>query len=154
MNEWPAAVWASVSAMMAALVLSTIFLLGSFAREAVQIQQVDDNAIAIVKDYRQYSHYDGTYNLVSADVINAISQFNGFPEIWVDIYLGTGEDFYVWKDLGGSDDTPKELFSTAFLSEFFKDYALARYSAHLERDGNGVVSKIIFYRWGDVPNNG
>src|SRR5687768_8816993 len=96
MNEWPAAVWASVSAMTAALVLSLIFILGSFARQAVEIQQVDDNAIAIVQEYRKFSPYDGTKDLLPVDVITAIGEMRGQPELWVDTAEGVAESFD-WK---------------------------------------------------------
>ncbi|GKU77572.1 hypothetical protein [Paenibacillus sp. L3-i20] len=159
MNEWPAAIWASVSAMIAALVLSLIFLLGSFAREAVQIQQHDDNAIAIVKEYREYSHYDGTTNLLAIDVMSAITESSGFPVIAVDVQPGTyNVQFREW-----TTDTKKyykDYFKTKHLYEFFDDLVVKkegeeeeeqgiykfRYDASLVRDANGVVSRIEFRR--------
>ncbi|WP_138755933.1 hypothetical protein [Paenibacillus sinopodophylli] len=140
MNEWPAAIWASISAMTAALVLSLIFVLGSFARQAVEIQQVDENAVAIVKEYRRYSPYDGTTNLVPADVITAIAETRGQPEIWVDTLAGAAVEFN-WK---WTNNSPKELFKTDYLTDIFKD--IGRYDAHIAKDLNGVVERIEFRR--------
>jgi len=140
MNEWPAAVWASISAMTAALVLSLVFMLGSFAREAVKIQQTDEDAIAIIQEYREYSRYDGTKGLYPSDVITAISESRGFPEIWVDKEEGQREDF----SLKWTRDSAPEDFATANLVEEFPLVAL--YDATLIRDLNGVVSRIEFRR--------
>jgi len=140
MNEWPAAVWASISAMTAALVLSLVFVLGSFAREAVKIQQTEEDAIAIIKEYREYSRYDSTKGLYPSDVITAISESRGFPEIWVDVEQGQGVNF-LWK---WTRNTAPEEFTTAKLVDRFPLVAL--YDATLIRDLNGVVSRIEFRR--------
>lgn len=153
MNEWPAAVWASVSAMTAALVLSLIFLLGSFAREAVAIQQTDDNAIALIKEYRKYSRYNGTTDLVPADVITAIAETRGQPEIWVDAVSGSNVSF----DLKWSTQTPSNMFKTDVLVYAFElldkqnaggnsEYSVGKYDATIVKDPNGAVIRIEFRR--------
>ncbi|RED52804.1 hypothetical protein [Cohnella lupini] len=146
MNEWPAAVWASISAMTAAMVLSFIIVLGSFARQGAAIQQEDDSAVAIVKEYRQYNQYDNTTNLYPQDVISAIAESRGTPEIWVERAAGT-ETFRKW-----TAATPPEEFGTAYLmepvlatsSEIF--YTSAKFRATLEKDLNGSIINIQFRR--------
>lgn len=147
MNEWPAAIWASISAMTAALVLSLIFVLGSFARQAVEIQQVDENAVAIVKEYRRYSPYDGTTDLLTADVFTAIAETRGLPEIWVDTNEGPAVEFN-WR---WTTDTDKELFKVESLATVFPtlnnyDVSKDRYDANIVKDLNGVVEHIEFRR--------
>jgi len=160
MNEWPAAIWASMSAMTAALVLTLIFTLGSFAREAVNIQQVDENAIAIVKEYREYSPYDGTTGLLIPDVITAIGQTRGQPKIWVDINPTDADNFsLVW-----TNETGNEFFQTSILLYIFSeddeykvnykygfDVSKDRFDATLVKDLNGAVERIEFRRR-QLPN--
>lgn len=148
MNEWPAAIWASISAMTAALVLSFIVVLGSFARESAAIQHQEDNAIAIIKEYRQYSHYardENVYDLYPQDVISAIAESRGNPEIWVDTLAGTGENFKKW-----TTATIAEEFGTTYLlglnepTDIFTP--LARFNSKLEPDANGSIYRIEFRR--------
>lgn len=138
MHEWPAAIWASISAMMAALVITLIFTLGSFAREAVRFQQVDDDAVAILQEYRRFSPYDGTTNLMPADVITAIAETRGNPEIWVD----TREDELVNFTLRWTGNTPNNQFKTEFLTNTIPSKGV--YEAELHRDANGSVVRIYF----------
>ncbi len=147
MNEWPAAVWASISAMTAALVLSFVVVLGSLARESASIQQEDDNAVAIVKEHRHYSQFDGITNLYPQDVISAIAESRGMPEIWVDTTAGANVDFN-WKWVS---TTPASQFTTTYLTGLTDDYPLlfpitARYDSTLVKDLNGAITHIEFRR--------
>ncbi|MDQ0885050.1 hypothetical protein QFZ81_000138 [Paenibacillus sp. V4I9] len=142
MNEWPAAVWASISAMTAALVLSFVVVLGSLARESASIQQEDDNAVAIVKEHRRYSQFDGTTNLYPQDVISAIAESRGMPEIWVDTTAGTNVNFN-WKWVS---TTPASQFSTTYLTDPNLFPITARYDSTLVKDLNGAITHIEFRR--------
>ena len=142
MNEWPAAVWASVSAMTAALVLSFIVVLGSLARQSASIQQEDDNAVAILKEYRQFNQFDGTTNLYPQDVISAISETRGMPEIWVDTTAGSGVNFN-WK---WTPTTLPEQFTTTYLTDPTLFNVAARYNSTLIKDLNGAITRIEFRR--------
>ena len=62
--------------------------IGVFGKRKCNIQQEDDNAVAIVKEYRHYSQFDGTTDLYLQDVISAIAESRGMPEIWVDTTAG------------------------------------------------------------------
>jgi hypothetical protein len=140
MNEWTAAVWAAVSAMIAALVLSMIVVLGSLARESVRIQQTDDAAVAIVKEIRRFGTYNDTKNLYPQDVMTAISEFKGMPVIYVDTLEGDDDDFsLVW-----DDKTPPEDYKTKHLTSIFPTDA--RYDSSLILDANGAVVRIEFRR--------
>ncbi|MCD1257375.1 hypothetical protein B5M42_000810 [Paenibacillus athensensis] len=143
MNEWPAALWASISAMAAALVLALIAVLGSFARQGAAIQQTDDNAIAIVKEYRKYEQFDGTKNLYAQDVISAIAESRGNPEIWVDKQPGVTDDF----SIKFTKSTSAANFSTkALTADENKFPVTARYDSKLIKDANGAIIRIEFRR--------
>lgn len=144
MNEWTATIWASISAMMAALVLTLIVVLGSMARESAQIQHEEDNAIAIVKEQRQYLLYNEETALLPQDVISAIAESRGFPEIRVDIDPSLGDDFaLVW-----NTSTPLTEFATSRITDHYFDSVpnSARYYGKLVKDANGVVVAIEFGR--------
>ncbi|OBY77776.1 hypothetical protein BBG47_20005 [Paenibacillus sp. KS1] len=140
MNEWPAAIWASISAMTAALVLGFIVVLGALARNGAGIMQEDDNAVAIVKEYRQYSQFNGTM-VYSQDIITAIGESRGMPAIWVDTSPGSDVNFA----LKWTQDTPADKFTTLYLTELFEGVT-ATYQAHLEYDLNRALIRIEFRR--------
>ncbi|MEQ7052189.1 hypothetical protein ABN764_16160 [Paenibacillaceae sp. P-4] len=140
MNEWPAAIWASISAMTAALVLSFIVVLGGLARYSAGIMQEDDNAVALVKEYRQYRQFNGT-TVYSQDIITAIGESRGMPAIWVDTSPGPDVNF----DLKWTEDTKREHFATLYLTKLFEGVT-ATYQAHLEYDLNGALIRIEFRR--------
>lgn len=139
MNEWPTVIWASISAMTAALVLGFIVVLGSMGRQGAEILQENDNAVAIVKEYRQYSYYNGT-TVFPQDVITAIAESQGMPEIWVDTRSGLEEEFN-WKWTRSTDALQ---FSTAYLTSIFPTNVL--YDSTLEKDLNGAIVRIEFRR--------
>lgn len=141
MNEWPAAIWAGISAMTAALVLSFIVVLGALARNGAGIMQEDDNAVAIVKEYRQYNQFNGT-TVYAQDVITAIGESRGMPAIWVDSSPGPDVSFNLkWTQ----DDTPADSFTTLYLTKLFEGVT-STYQAHLEYDLNGALIRIEFRR--------
>ncbi|WP_239617490.1 hypothetical protein [Cohnella mopanensis] len=145
MNEWSTTIWASISAMTAALVLTLIITLGSLARESANIQQQDDNAVAIIKEYRKYNQFDDTSNLYPSDVITAITESDGMPAILV---YGLGGVTWEW-----TADTSKnnpDQFGTNELVKLNIEGGLfdptARFSSQLVRDPNGAIVQIIFRR--------
>jgi hypothetical protein len=143
MNEWTATIWASISAMMAALVLTLIVVLGSLARESAQIMHTEDNAVAMVKEFRKYLHYDDQTPLLAQDVISAIGESRGFPVIRVDTDHTAGQNYtWVW-----NTSTPKDEFSTQSLTEKFDGVPLdTRFYGKLVYDLNGSVVGIDFRR--------
>ncbi|QGQ98790.1 hypothetical protein EHS13_29900 [Paenibacillus psychroresistens] len=142
MNEWPAAIWAGISAMTAALVLSFIVVLGHLASDSARIQQDDDNAVAIVKELRKYSQFNETTGLHAQDVISAIAEARGTPEIWVDTDIGVSTTFNTnWKWVSS---TPPAKFGTAYLTSIFPITAI--YDGHLTKDANGAITQIEFRR--------
>lgn len=140
MNEWTAAVWASISALMAALILGMIAVLGSLARESATVQHTDDNAVAIVKEIRRFSPYNNTTNLYPQDVISAIAEFKGMPAVWVDTLAGTGVNF-AWQ---WTESTSSSQYTTSYLTGIFPADGL--YDASLVSDANGAVIRIEFRR--------
>lgn len=144
MNEWTATIWASISAMMAALVLTLIVVLGSMARESSQIQHDDDNAVAIMKEQRKYVMYDGEIPLMAQDVISAIAESRGYPEIRIDIDPSAADNFaWVW-----NTNRPLTAFSTQYVTDnyFAAIPNSARYYGSLVKDANGAVIAIEFRR--------
>ncbi len=149
MNEWSSAIWASLSAMTAALVLTLIFTLGTLTRESAHIQQEQDNAIAILKEYRKYSPYDGAENLLPQDVVAAIAESRGLPEIEVDTLLKDGTS-YSWE---WTEASKKEEFSISdLLAKFAVIPASVRYSSDLNKNLNGAITSIKFE--GDESDGG
>jgi len=147
MNEWPAALWASISAMTAALVLTLIAVLGSFARQGAAIQQMDDNAIAIVKEYRKYAQFNGTTNLYPQDVISAIAESRGNPEIWIDILPGNDVNFAkIYTVYTPAADFSVNALTQAKAGEVEIFPTEARFSASLDTDANGAIIHIEFRR--------
>ncbi|THF74761.1 hypothetical protein [Cohnella fermenti] len=145
MNEWPAAIWASISAMTAALVLSFIVVLGSLARESAAIQQQDDDAVAIVKEYRKISRYEGTTGLYPQDVISAIAESKGMPTVAVDLVAGASDTFELWDSERYKDH--KNEFSPTYLTELTGTFPIdARFDATLFKDENGAIAEIRFRR--------
>lgn len=147
MNEWSTMIWASISAMTAALVLSFIVVLGSLAREAASLQHAEDNAIAIMQEYRKYHQYDGKRGadgLYMQDVVNAIAESRGMPEIWVDIEPGDAYSFTsAWQWTATSE---LARFTTQSLTTAFQPLLLARFDSELVRDANGAIIRIEFRR--------
>lgn len=148
MNEWSAAIWAGISAMTVALVLSFIVVLGSFARESAAIQHQDDNAVLLLKEYRKYSHFDrdeSLYELFPQDVISVIAESRGYPEIHVDMTEGDLVNFRTW-----TTETPVTQYGTTFLlglNESTDIFApTARFNSKLVLDANDAVSVIEFRR--------
>lgn len=140
MNEWPATVWASVSAMTAAMVLSLILLLGSMARETSNIQQQEDTNIAILKERRFYSQYDGTKGLFPQDIVTAIGESKGYPEIWVDTLEGAGDNFTLkW----GTSTIPANFATNIIISTLPKT---GLFNSDLVKDANGSIGRIEFRR--------
>ncbi|QMV40504.1 hypothetical protein [Cohnella cholangitidis] len=143
MNEWSTTIWASISAMTAALVLTLIITLGSLARESANIQQESDAAVENIKEYRKYNQFDGTINLFPTDVITAITESDGMPKVTV---YGRGPvSPREW-----SKATPASQFRT---SELVKDNVAGglfdptdRYTSELVPDANGAIVQIIFRR--------
>lgn len=139
MNEWPAAIWASISAMTAALVLTFIMVLGSLGNQSARIIQEQDDAVAILQEYRKYSRFDNT-TVYSQDVITVILESNGNPEIWVDTAAGPGESFdWIW-----TSTTHHSYYSTNYLTSIFPPSGI--YEAELQKDLNGAIVTILFRR--------
>jgi len=144
LNEWSATIWASISAMMAALVLTLIVVLGSMARESAQLQHEEDNAIAIVKEQRKYIQYNDQTALLAQDVVSAIAESRGFPEIRVDIDPSEADNFaWVW-----NTGSPLNQFSTSYINDHY--FAAvpnsARFYGSTVPDANGAIVAIEFRR--------
>ncbi|XID94285.1 hypothetical protein ACF3MZ_07110 [Paenibacillaceae bacterium WGS1546] len=159
MNEWSATVWASISAMMAALVLTLIVVLGSMARESANVQHQEDLAVALVQEQRKYVHYNEDARLMAQDIISAIAESRGFPETRV--FLTTpSEDGsnYAWRWYSPSNPWPSPLpepaagrdftdLSVTGVTRTFEAISNAdRFSAEIRRDANGAVVGIWFRR--------
>lgn len=147
MNEWSAMIWASISAMTAALVLSFVVVLGSIARESAALQHAEDNAIAIMQEYRKYHQYEGKQGadgLYAQDVIQAIAQSRGMPEIWVDVIPGSGYSFT--PDWQWTESTSNMRFTTQSLTTAFAPLLTARFDSDLIKDANGAIIRIEFRR--------
>jgi len=143
MNEWSTTIWASISAMMAALVLTLIITLGSLARESANIQQESDNAVENIKEYRKYNQFEGATNLFPSDVITAIAESDGMPAVMV---FGRGPvSPREW-----NKDTPASQFRTSALVVDNAEEQLFdprdRFTSELIRDANGAIVQIIFRR--------
>ena len=150
MNEWPAAIWASISAMTAALVLTLIFNLGSVTRLAAHIQQEDETAIAILKEYRKYDQFMGAVGLLPQDVVSAIAESRGIPEVWVDIEPSPGNGGanvnFAWK---WTQNTDSEEFNIDKLLDRFSADAIpptARYDSAIVKNPIGEIIRIEFRR--------
>lgn len=144
MNEWPSAIWASISAMTAALILTMVYQLGGLARESANIQHEQDLAIAIVQEYREYAHLDNATGLYPQDVITTIGLSGGTPEVSVETRGCSSEPIWTW-----SKNTVPDEFSTTKLTERFSAPCVpvtARYHAIIHKDLNGAVTRIEFRR--------
>lgn len=149
MNEWPAAIWAAISAMTAALVLSFIVVLGHLASDSARVQQEDDNAVAIIKEYRKYNQFDVDtttgIGLFPQDVVSAIAESRGVPEIWVDTLPGAGVSF----GMKWNAATPAANFSTIYLNSLIDPSSLpttTRFDSKVVKDLNGAITSIEFRR--------
>lgn len=139
MTEWREAIWLSFSAMIAALVLSFVALLGAFARQAAALQAEEDNAIAIMKEYRKYAQYENT-QLYPQDVISAIARTRGEPEVYVDTDEGPGVSF-TWQ---WTESTNPSEFSPTYLSGIFP--LTGKYQSTIVKDLNGSIIRLEFRR--------
>lgn len=148
MNEWSATIWASLSAMAAAIVISFVVLLGSMARESANMMHQQDTAIEILKEHRKYSPYDGTSDLFAQDLISAIAESGGYPVIRV--YTGLPSPNQLWTWVRPASPLPSgavDPFSVKTLTDkfdVFEDYH--RFRSTVYRDSNGAVSVIEFRR--------
>jgi hypothetical protein len=139
MNEWREAIWLGISAMIAALVLSFAGILGSFAHQQASIQNEEDNAIAIVKEYRKYNQYDNQV-IYPQDVISAIADSRGLPEVWVDTVDGPATNFsWMW-----NPGTAPAQFSPTYLSGVFP--VGGTYTASIIKDLNGAIIRLEMRR--------
>ncbi|MFB9277204.1 hypothetical protein [Cohnella cellulosilytica] len=159
MNEWSATVWASISAMMAALVLTLIVVLGSMARESAEFQHEEDQAVAIAQEHRKYIQYNEDARLMAQDVISAIAESKGFPETRVFSSLPSDDGSnYDWRWYSPGNPWPRPLPAPA-AGRDFTDLSVtdvtrtfesipdsARFSAELKKDENGAIVGIWFRR--------
>lgn len=139
MNEWPAAIWASISAMTAALVLTFIMVLGSLGSQSARVIQEQDDAVAILQEYREFSRFDGTI-VYPQDIITVIVETGGHPEIWVDTQAGAGESFN-WK---WTKSTHHDYFTVDYLTGLFP--TSGDYESKIVKDRNGAIIRIEFRR--------
>ena len=149
MNEWSATIWASLSAMAAAIVISFVVLLGSMARESANVMHEQDTAIEILKDHRKYSPYDGVSDLFAQDVISAIAESGGYPVIRVYTGRPSPDQLWTWErptaplPSGADDPFSVEILTAKF--DVFDD--LDRFSSEIIRDANGAISVIKFTKF-------
>jgi hypothetical protein len=132
-------IWLSVSATLAAMVIGFATILGSFSHQQAVMQNEEDNAIAIVKEYRKYNQYDNQV-LYPQDVISAIADSRGVPEVWVDTVDGPAVNFsWMW-----TAATPAAQFSTTYLSSVFP--IGGAYTSSIVKDLNGSIIRLEFRR--------
>ncbi|WP_027088412.1 hypothetical protein [Cohnella panacarvi] len=152
MNEWSATIWASLSAMAAAIVISFVVLLGSMARESANVMHEQDTAIEILKEHRKYSPYDGTSDLFAQDLISAIAESGGYPVIQVYTGLSSPDQLLTWErrtsplPSGAADPFSVEELTGKFNDKFGNLLDSARFRSEIIRDANGAVSIIRFRR--------
>ncbi|GFN30936.1 hypothetical protein [Paenibacillus xylaniclasticus] len=139
MNEWPAAVWASVSAMTAALVLTLIFTLGNLAKESAAIQQADDTAIAIVKEHRKYDWLRDKRDIHAQEVMSVIGESAGMPQVKVYTKIGSYSVTLDW-----NKNTSKDYFKLSTLTTLLLPEEI--FESKVTEDANGVVTLIEFWR--------
>ncbi|MFD0671955.1 hypothetical protein [Cohnella sp. GCM10027633] len=146
MNEWSATIWASLSAMAAAIVISLIVLLGSMARESASVLHEQDTAVAILKEHRKYSPYDDASGLYAQDLVSVIAETGGYPAIRVYTGLPAPDQVWSWERQAGAGITP-DPFSVSTLTEKFDVFPdSARFSSALVREANGGIGTIEFRR--------
>lgn len=139
MNEWPAAVWASVSAMTAALVLTLIFTLGNLAKESASIQQADDTTIAIVKEHRKYDWLRDKRDIHAQEVMSVIGESAGMPTIRVHTKIGSTPVDLTW-----DRNTNKNYYKVSTLTTLLMPEEI--FESNVIEDANGVVTLIEFWR--------
>lgn len=139
MTEWTQGIWISISLLVTAVVLSFGGMLATISKQQASAQQEEENSIAIVQEYRKYNQYDNT-EIYPQDVISAIADSRGKPQMWVDSDDGASVN-YNWKWTPNTDPTQ---FSPSYLSELLP--VGGTYVANLIKDANGAIVRIEFRR--------
>jgi hypothetical protein len=138
-EEWSKTIWIGIELSIAALVLTVAVLLSSFAGEMGRVQQREVDAIEITREYRKYNRYDGT-KVHPQDIISAVLETRGTPEIWVDDEDGIVGNFEDRWTKSTSQDEWTLTKVTAKLA------TTGDYQASIHRNDNGEVFKIEFRR--------
>lgn len=140
-DEWSKTVWIGIELSIAALVLTVAVILSSFAGEMGRVQQREVDAIEITREYRKYNRYDGT-QVYPQDIISAIFETRGYPEVWVDTTAGAGVNFSLkWtKSIPANDNMWKLIHVSTLLP------TTGIYQASIHSNDNGEIAKIEFRR--------
>jgi hypothetical protein len=140
-EEWSKTIWIGIELSIAALVLTVAVLLSSFAGEMGRVQQREVDAIEITREYRKYNRYDGT-QVYPQDIISAIFETRGAPEVWVDITEGSAVNFsYKWTR---SIPPGNNMWNLTNVSTLLP--TTGTYQASIHRNDNGEIFKIEFRR--------
>lgn len=141
MDEWKESVWIMVSVSISAIVLLFAVNLGSIGNQLAAQQQTENNSIAVIQDYREWSQYDNT-QLYPQDIISFILQYRGTPTAMVDTGAGSGAqaDYsLVW-----SNSSAPCNYTDVDISNLLP--VGASYTSTLIKNGNGAVTAVEFRR--------
>lgn len=140
-EEWSKTIWIGIELSIAALVLMVAVVLSSFAGEMGRVQQREIDAIEVTREYRQYNRYDGT-QVYPQDIISAIFETRGAPEVWVDTAAGTAVNFSLkWTRSIPVGDAMWNLSNVSVLLP-----ETGTYQSSIHRNENGEIDRLEFRR--------
>lgn len=114
-----------------------------------RMERENQNNIAAMQEYRKWNAWDEKV-LYSQDIVSAILEFRGDPEIVIN--KQNSQDKYAYTDNTNSPNYIKSYTKSnttdSDISQIYLDFAdsTIKYISRLHRDENGEVDKIFFIR--------
>jgi len=129
--------WLSI--IIAGIILNIWAISGSVSREYSRYQQSELDAIAVVKEYREWNVYDNT-QVYAQDIATAILKYRGKPEVFVDTDLTVA---VVWGLKWDMATAPTQYTATIISGQLPVN---AIYISTIVKDANGSVIRLEFRR--------